>query len=165
MHMVFLKAIQAIGHIYNDGKFPITSSRGNKYIMVFYDYDSNAILTEPLKSRSKIEMIQGYSKLHDYLTDHGLKPILQKLDNEAPAGLKKFMTQQNVDYQLVPPHIHRQNATKCAISCWKNHFITGLSSTDKHWPMHLWCRLLPQCTMTLNLLCQSRINPQLSVYA
>jgi hypothetical protein len=28
--------------------------------------------------------------------------------------------------------------------------------------MHLWCRLIPQCTLTLNLLCQSCINPRLS---
>jgi hypothetical protein len=28
--------------------------------------------------------------------------------------------------------------------------------------MHLWCRLIPQYTLTLNVLCQSRINPRLS---
>ena len=28
--------------------------------------------------------------------------------------------------------------------------------------MHLWCRLIPQCTLTLNLLRQSRIKPRLS---
>jgi hypothetical protein len=27
--------------------------------------------------------------------------------------------------------------------------------------MHLWCRLIPQATTTLNLLCQSHINPRL----
>ena len=32
-------------------------------------------------------------------------------------------------------------------------------------PMHLWCRLLPQALLTLNLLRQSRINPKLSAYA
>jgi hypothetical protein len=34
------------GHIYMDqtGRFPLVSSKGNKYIMVLYDYDSNAIL-------------------------------------------------------------------------------------------------------------------------
>jgi hypothetical protein len=30
--------------------------------------------------------------------------------------------------------------------------------------MHLWCRLLPQCTMTLNMLRHSRLNPRLSAY-
>jgi hypothetical protein len=89
-HMVYVKAIQATGQIFTDqtGKFPITSSRGNKYVMVLYDYDSNSILTEPLKSRSETKMVRGYSKLHDFLTDRGLKPLLQKLNYEAPPGLK-----------------------------------------------------------------------------
>ena len=30
------------------GQFPYTSSRGFKYIFLLYDYDSNAILTEPI---------------------------------------------------------------------------------------------------------------------
>jgi hypothetical protein len=32
------------------GQFPVTSSRGNQYILVLYDYDTNAILMEPLKN-------------------------------------------------------------------------------------------------------------------
>jgi hypothetical protein len=33
--------------IYTDqmGRFPVVSSKGNKYIMILYDYDSNAILS------------------------------------------------------------------------------------------------------------------------
>jgi hypothetical protein len=90
MHMIFVKAIQVTDQIYTDQtrNFPITSSHGNKYIMVLYDYDSNTILTKPLKSRSKAEMIQGYSNLHDLLSNRGLKPVLQKPDNEAPVSLK-----------------------------------------------------------------------------
>jgi hypothetical protein len=164
INMIYVKAIEATGQIYTDqtGRFPTTSSRGNKYVMILYDYDSNAILAEPLKSKSEGEMIRAYTKLHEYLTDRGLKPRLQKLDNECPAGLKRFMTQNEVDFQLVPPHIHRRNSAERAISSWKDHFIAGLSSTDKQFPMHLWCRLITQCTLTLNLLCQSRINPRLS---
>jgi hypothetical protein len=67
------------------------------------------------------------------------------------------MKQNEIDYQLVSPHIHRRNSFEGAIISWNNYFIAGLSSTDKQYPMHLWCRLIPQCTLTLNLLCQSRI--------
>ncbi len=162
--MIYVKAIEATGQIYTDqtGRFPTTSSRGNKYVMILYDYDSKAILAEPLKFKSEGEMIRAYTKLHEYLSDRGLKPRLQKLDKECPAGLKRFMTQHEVDFQLVPLHIHRRNSAKRAIISWKDHFIAGLSSTDKQFPMHLWCRLIPQCTLTLNLLRQSRINPRLS---
>jgi hypothetical protein len=37
--------------LYSDqtGKFPVQSSRGYNYVMVLYGYDSNAILSKPLK--------------------------------------------------------------------------------------------------------------------
>ncbi len=131
------------GQVYTDqtGRFPNTSSRGNKYVTILYDYNSNAILAEPLKSKSEGQMIRAYTKLHEYLSDRGLKLRLKKLDNECPAGLKRFMTQHEVDFQLVPLHIHRRNSAKRAISSWKDHFIAGLSSlhpNDPNFPMHLW---------------------------
>jgi hypothetical protein len=79
------------GQIYTDqmGRFAFQSSRRYKYIMILYDHDSNAILAEPMKSRSDHEMIRAYEKLHGYLTTRGLKPKLQRLDNEASTKLKK----------------------------------------------------------------------------
>jgi hypothetical protein len=133
--------------------------------MILYDYDSNAILAAPLRSRSEHDLVAAYTSLHQYLVDRGLKPQLQHLDNEAPGGLKQFMTQQGVQYQLVPPHNHRRNVAKRAVSTFKDHSIAGLSTTDKNWPMHLWCRLIPQALLTLNLLRQSRLNPRLSAEA
>ena len=161
---VFIEVFNPTGQVYTDqtGRFPAISSKGNKYLMILYDYDSNAILAEPMKSRHEQEMIRAYAKMHDYLTERGLKPVLQKLDNEAPKGLKKYMAQHNVTYQLVPPHVHRRNAAERAIGTFKDHFIAGLSTTDKRFPMHLWCQLIPQATITLNLLRASRLNPRLS---
>ena len=42
------------GNTFSDqtGKFPCISSRGFKYIFVMYDYDSNSILSEPIKNRT-----------------------------------------------------------------------------------------------------------------
>jgi hypothetical protein len=47
-------AIIDAGQIYTDqtGRFPVVSSKGNKYIMILCDYDSNAILAQPIKDRS-----------------------------------------------------------------------------------------------------------------
>jgi hypothetical protein len=36
---------------------------------------------------------------------------------------------------------------------------------DPSFPMHLWCRLVEQCTQTLNIMWASRINPPLSAEA
>jgi hypothetical protein len=125
--------IDDTGKIYTDqtGQFPVKSSQGNQYILVLYDFDTNAILTEPLKNRSGNEILQAYQKLHKYLTDRGFKPKTHWLDNEASTALKQFNTTQHVDFQLVPPHMHRRNAAKQAIRTWKNHFIAGLCRTTQ----------------------------------
>ncbi|KAI2497587.1 hypothetical protein MHU86_16893 [Fragilaria crotonensis] len=57
---------------------------------------------------------------------------------------------------------------QCGRTCdrtFKNHFISGLCSVDKNFPLHLWDKLLPQAELTLNLLRGSRINPSLSAHA
>ena len=154
------------GQVYTDqtGRFPHPSSRGYKYIMVLYDYDSNAILAEPMKSRTGDELTRVYTKLHTYLTERGHRPRLQKLDNEAPASLKIFLRTHNVDYQLVPPNVHRRNAAERAIGTFKEHFISTLAGTHSTFPTHLWDRLIPQCVATLNMLRQSRVNTSISAY-
>ena len=87
------------------------------------------------------------------------------LDNEFPKVLQEFMTEKDERFQLVPPHLHRRNLAERAIQTFKNHLIAGLASVNKNLPIHLWCRLLPHCLLTLNLLRPSRINKKLSAYA
>ena len=65
----------------------------------------------------------------------------------------------------MPPHLHQRNVSERAIQTFKNHFIYGIVSTHKDFPLHLWCRLLPQAIVTLNLLLPYRINPTLSAHA
>jgi hypothetical protein len=78
--------------------------------------------------------------------------------------MKNFDQANDIQYQLVPPHIHRRNAAERAIRTWKNHFIAGLCSIDTDFPQHLWDRLTDQAQMTLNLLRPSRRNPHISAY-
>ncbi len=51
--------IEQTGKIYTDqtGRFPVTSSKGNKYILLLYEYDTNASLTEPIKNRTAPELL------------------------------------------------------------------------------------------------------------
>ena len=65
----------------------------------------------------------------------------------------------------MPPHLHRQNAAEQAIQTFKNHFIAGILLTHKYFTLILWCRILPQAIVTLNLLLPSIINPTLSAHA
>jgi len=81
-----------------------------------------------------VPMIEAYGKLHDYLVARGLKPRLQRLNNEASQALQDFVHDKDVAFQLVPPQVHRANAVERAIRTLKNHLIAGLSSTDKKFP-------------------------------
>jgi hypothetical protein len=166
-HNIFVDCQLMTGQIATDqtGRFLVSSSRGNSYLLIVYDYDSNYIHAEPLGSRSGADILAGYQRSISLLTSRGLKPSLQRLDNEASQALQNFMTAQDIDYQLAPPHVHRRNSAERAIRTFKNHFIAGLCGTDPNFPLHLWDRLLPQALLTLNLLRASRINPRLSAHA
>jgi hypothetical protein len=96
------------------------------------------------------------------LVSRGLKPKLMKLDNEASKLLKTYLNQKDITFQLVPPYSHRRNSAERAIRSFKDHLISGLCSTEKSFPMHLWDRLLTQAFMTLTMLRTSRLNPKLS---
>ena len=105
-----------------------------------------------------------YTKIHKILTSRGLNPKLHILDNECSQTIIDLIISVDEKYQLLPPHIHRRNAAERAIQTFKNHFIAGLSSVHNLFPMHLWCRLIPQIILPLNLLQGSRMNPKLSVH-
>jgi hypothetical protein len=50
------------GQIYTDqtGRFPVVSSKGNRYIMILYDYDSNSILAQPIKDITAPELLKAF---------------------------------------------------------------------------------------------------------
>jgi hypothetical protein len=83
-YTIYAASIDIRGEIATDltGRFPTTSYQGHKYILIVYDYDSNAILVEPMKNRSAQEHLRAYNILYHYLCARGFRPILQKLDNE-----------------------------------------------------------------------------------
>jgi Reverse transcriptase (RNA-dependent DNA polymerase) len=166
-HHCYAATVEISGQVYGDqtGKFTIPSSRGNKYTFCLYDYDSNYIDSEPIKNREAQSIVEAYKACFARLKQAGLTPKLCRLDNECSASLKQYFQDENVEFQLAPPYIHRRNAAERAIRTFKNHFIAGLASTDKDFPLHLWDRLIPQALLTLNLLRGSRINPRLSAHA
>ena len=79
-------------NIYTDqtGQFPVRSNRGFCYIMIFYLYDINAIIGDPLKNRSEGEMTRVYVKRMDYFKSKGYHPTLHWLDNEKVTGIQDY---------------------------------------------------------------------------
>ena len=57
-----------------------------------------------------------------------------------------------VAYQLVPPDMHRRNASERAVRAFKTHFLAILAGVDRDFPSNLWDLLVPQSEMALNLL-------------
>eukprot|EP00957_Ditylum_brightwellii_P045067 3418327-Ditylum_brightwellii.AAC.1 len=60
--------------------------------------------------------------------------------------------------------MHRINTAEQAIHTFKEHFVAGLCTTDPNFPMNLWCRLVAQAEISVNLLQQCRRQPKLSAY-
>ncbi|KAL7502572.1 hypothetical protein ACHAXN_003578 [Cyclotella atomus] len=165
---VFVKTYDVRETIFSDqtGKFPTQSQRGNKYIMVMVEIDSNAILVEPMRSRNDGEMIRAYDVLVKRLKNAGVHPKKHVLDNEISENMKQHIREQyKFTLEMVPPGCHRRNAAEVAIRNFKAHFLSVLAGTADNFPKNLWDRLLPQTEITLNLLRQSNATPTVSAYA
>ena len=154
-------AIDSIISSDQTGRFPITSNRGNAYVVVFYVYNANYILSIPIKSWSKEELLRAYHEVYKWLSMRGFKPLLHKMDNETSHEVEKFIQGQQTRLQYTPPDMHRTNPAERAIRTWKNHFLVGIAGLLKSFPIANWCRLTKQCDATLNMLCPCRQNPLL----
>ena len=86
-HFLYAACAEITGKVFSDqtGRFLTSSTSGNKEILILYDYDSNFIHAEAMKDRSGPEILMAYKRGHELLSSRGLRPQLQKLDNEASA--------------------------------------------------------------------------------
>ena len=130
--------------------FPHTSNISNKYLAIFYVYDVNALLSVPIKSRAKEELLRSYKKIYSYLEARGFKPKLHKLDNETSTDVKEFITAQQAKYQYTPPGMHWSNAADKDVQTYKNHLTAGIASLPDDFPIAFWDRLTPQGDWSLN---------------
>ena len=154
------------GTLYTDatGALPVLSLEGMQYFFVAYDYDTNYIFALPIKNLKDDTIVAAFEEVFTTLTDKGHRPTFNVSDNQASAPIKKFLQKENCRWQFVEPTNHRVNAAERAIQTFKNHFISGLCSTDDNWPLQLWDQLAEQALITLNLLRTSRIDPSKSAY-
>jgi hypothetical protein len=164
VHLVGMEELNGMISTDQTGRFPVKSSNGKSYIMVLYNYDSNGIIATTMKSRKAPDLVAAYNKLHQQLLDGGIKPVLQRLDNEVSKVLIQAIKDKGIDFQLASPNDHRLNPAERAIQTFKNHLIAILHGCDKRFPVWLWCQIIPQVVMTLNMLRRSRINPRLSAH-
>jgi hypothetical protein len=64
-HNILVKVLNAHDTVYSDqtGCLPVQSNRGNCFLMVFYNVDSNYINAELMKNHQDNSMIQAYQNL------------------------------------------------------------------------------------------------------
>ncbi len=121
------------------GQFPTGSQRGNKYIMVMVEINSNAILVEPMKSRKDEEMIHACNALLLQLKHTGIVPKKHLLDNEVSENMKNHIRDTcKFGMELVPLGCHQRNAAEVAIRNFKVHFLSILAGVADHFPPSLW---------------------------
>jgi hypothetical protein len=148
------------------GKFLKKSQRGNKYLMVMVEIDSNAIVIESLKSRKDAELTRAYHVLVMRLKNAGIVQRKHVLANEVSSAMKKVIFDKyKMEMEIVPPGCHRRNAAEVAIRNFKAHFLSVLAGVADDFPLMFWDRLLPQTEITLNLLRQSNATPTVSAHA
>jgi hypothetical protein len=67
--------------------------------MILYDYDSNAILSKPTKTRQASELTNAWTTLHSRLQSNSYAPELHIIDNECSDKLKKVFKKYDVAFQ------------------------------------------------------------------
>jgi hypothetical protein len=148
------------------GRFLITSAGRHKYTMVAVELDGNYIDADPMKSRSTKDLTEAYKRIYARWEATGvICPNWHVLDNKAPAEFLEAIRVNGCRVEKTPADMHRQNIAERAIQTYKGHFIATMAGVSDGFPIHQWHELVPQIVLTLNLLRQLHVAPNILVYA
>jgi hypothetical protein len=86
-----------------------------------------------MPSHTDASRVTAFTEVITTLKTGGYNPVLNVMDNECSAPVKKYVRSEQINIQLVPPHNHRVNAAEQAIATFKEHFI-ALSNYDMNFP-------------------------------
>jgi hypothetical protein len=166
---VYLRVFDATKKaMYTDqpGRFQITSAQGHKYTMVAVELDGNYIDAEPMKSRTAKELTEAYTRIYARWKATGvICPNWHVLDNETPAEFLETIRENGCRVEKTPADIHQQNIAEQAIQTYKSHFIATMAGVSDNFPIHQLHKLVPQIVLTLNLLRQLLVVPNILTYS
>ena len=151
-------------HMDATGGFPVTSHRGDKYILIMYSEGGNYIKAITMKTRTKQSYLKAHKAGNEYFKERGYAPTFQRLDNETSFDFNTYLRSNDITIDLAPPHQHRRNKAERAIRTWKNHFIAALAGVDPSFPMCAWSELIEHMEITINLLRPSEAHPRMSAW-
>ncbi len=144
------------------GKVPVCSSTGNNYILVsvFNSY----IHLEAMASREGAQYVAAMKRTIEFFRSLKHEVTYQRMDNETSRLLERFMQQEGIEIEYVPPHNHRANPAERAIQTAKNHLVSALCGTHPNFPANLWDKLLPQVELTMNIIRPFATDRAISAY-
>ena len=152
-------------HSNDTGPFPHTLQWGNKIVMVAVHLDANYIFAKPMQNKTDGERLEVYQKIIDRMRRAKLGLKKHVLDNKISKEYRERIAKNNMTHKLAAPGNHRTLMAKQAIQTWKAHMVSNLNGVDKKFPICCWCQIVSQTELTLNLLWQSNIVPNISAYA
>eukprot|EP00804_Cyclotella_cryptica_P017725 CCRYP_001166-RA/>CCRYP_001166-RA protein AED:0.39 eAED:0.39 QI:0/0/0/1/0/0.25/4/0/603 len=137
-----------------------------RYVMIAVELGGNYIDAEPLKTRKAKDL----TKLTSGFTSGG-----RQQESFAPTGTysttkrlknsSKQFVRNGCRVELTPADMHRRNLAEKGMQTFKGHFKAVLAGVSGDFPIREWGELIPQTVLTLNLLRQSNVAPNISAYA
>ena len=146
------------------GRSPITSNRGNCYVVIFYVVVGNYIKAYPIKSHHLSQLLKAYNDVYAFLRVQEYLPQLHNMDNETSKDVENFIEEQKSKVQYTPSDIHCTNIAERSCRTWKNHFTAVRSGAPPSFCMENWCKMIEQCRITLNMMLPCTLNPHLSAF-
>ena len=86
---------------------------------------TTAFTASPFAIRKGIELKNPYHNIRKDLVYWGLTLNHHFLDNLVSKTLKDYMKLVKEKYHIVPPNIHRRNASERVIKTFKNNLVSG----------------------------------------
>ena len=99
------------------GRFPYRSFKGNQYVMIIHESDSNAIFYEPVTNKESGSNVKAWTTAMQRFKKCGITPKHQVMDNEVSNEWKEAIEEADMTYQLAPPDGHAKDTEKGSASC------------------------------------------------
>ena len=121
MHQVFssclvIVTLTSLIHTYLAERFPVQLILGNKYLLVLYNYDSNAIIMEAIHMWNASDIYAAYANLIQFLQCCGSFHTCTTLTMNPHTCIKSFLHNKN----RIPTHSTEDASMKCCRACNQN---------------------------------------------
>ena len=102
---------------------------GHQYYLLTYNYNTDYIFTIPIKDVNNKSIMEVFGHSPNKKEER-FRPTFKVTDNQATTHIKAYLKKEGYKWQFIDHINHRLNTVKRTIHPSRNHFISGLCSTD-----------------------------------